>query len=264
VEPADREDLCQLLQLMPSVPLTILGGGSNVLIRDGGIPGVTVHLGKGLRTIKFDGEVVVCDGGVSLMELARAAAKQGISGFEFLSGIPGTVGGAVRMNAGAHGKCLQDILTSLTIVTGEGEIREIDPSKTELFGYRKCYLPCDWIFVRATFKGQKGNSADILATMALYKQQRQNNQPTGVKTAGSTFKNPQGLQAWSLIDKAGFRGYRKGGAMVSEKHTNFLVNLGDATAKDIEKLGEEIQEKVWNDFGVELEWEVKKMGIEKE
>ena len=264
VEPADIDDLSRLLQFMPSVPLTVLGGGSNVLIRDGGIPGITVHLGKEFHNIKFDGTTVVCDGGVSLMELARAAAKQGVSGFEFLSGIPGTVGGAVRMNAGAHGKCLQDVLTSLTVVTGEGEIREIDPNETEMFGYRKCYLPSDWIFVRATLKGQEGNSADILETMAMYKQQRQNNQPVGVKTAGSTFKNPQGLQAWALIDKAGFRGYRKGGAMVSEKHTNFLVNLGDATAKDIEALGEEIREKVWNDFGVELEWEVKKMGLEKE
>ncbi len=264
VEPADINDLCHLLQCMPAVPLTILGGGSNVLIRDGGIPGITVHLGKEFHTIKFDGTTVICDGGVPLMELARAAAKQGVSGFEFLSGIPGTVGGAVRMNAGAHGRCLQDVLTSLTVITGEGEMCEIDPNETEMFGYRKCYLPSDWIFVRAVFKGSKGDCADIAATMATYKQQRQNNQPVGVKTAGSTFKNPQGLQAWALIDKAGFRGYRKGGAMVSDKHTNFLINLGDASAKDIEDLGEEIRQKVWNDFGVELEWEVKKMGIEKE
>ena len=264
VEPADIDDLCRLLQFMPAVPLTILGGGSNVLIRDGGIPGITVHLGKAFHHIKFDGVTVVCDGGVSLMELARAAAKQGVSGFEFLSGIPGTIGGAVRMNAGAHGKCLQDVLVSLTVVTGEGEVREIDPNETEIFGYRTCYLPSDWIFVRAVLKGGEGNASEIAETMDTYKQQRQNNQPVGVKTAGSTFKNPQGLQAWSLIDKAGFRGYRKGGAMVSDKHTNFLINLGDATAKDIEALGEEIREKVWNDFGVELEWEVKKMGIEKE
>lgn len=264
VEPADIDDLCRLLQFMPSVPLTVLGGGSNVLIRDGGIPGITIHLGKGFHTIKFDGTTIVCDGGVSLMELARAAAKQGVSGFEFLSGIPGTIGGAVRMNAGAHGKCLQDVLISLTVITGEGEIREIDPNETEMFGYRKCYLPSDWIFVRAVLKGTEGKTADILSTMEMYKQQRHNNQPVGVKTAGSTFKNPQGLQAWSLIDKAGFRGYRKGGAMVSDKHTNFLVNLGDASAKDIESLGEEIRQKVWDDFGIELEWEVKKMGIEKE
>ncbi|MBR5130615.1 MAG: UDP-N-acetylmuramate dehydrogenase [Alphaproteobacteria bacterium] len=264
VEPADTDDLSRLLQFMPHVPLTILGGGSNVLIRDGGIPGVTVHLGKEFHNIKFDDEIVICDGGVSLMELARAAAKQGVSGFEFLSGIPGTIGGAVRMNAGAHGKCFDDILLSLTVVTREGEIREIDPKETEIFGYRMCYLPSDWIFVRAVLRGNKGNTTDIMAKMLEYKKQRQNNQPTGVKTAGSTFKNPQGLQAWSLIDKAGFRGYRRGGAVVSDKHTNFLINLGGATAKDIESLGEEIREKVWNDFGVELEWEIKKMGIEKE
>ncbi|MBR4927387.1 MAG: UDP-N-acetylmuramate dehydrogenase [Alphaproteobacteria bacterium] len=262
VEPADTDDLIRLLQFMPPVPLTILGGGSNVLVRDGGIPGITVHLGKEFRHIRFDGETVCCDGGVSLMELARSAAKQDVAGFEFLSGIPGTIGGAVRMNAGAHGKSMEDILVSLTVVTGDGEVREIDPKETEIFGYRKCYLPADWIFVRAILRGQKGKNADIVSKMAEYKKQREKNQPVGVRTAGSTFKNPQGLQAWSLIDKAGFRGYRKGGAMVSDKHTNFLVNLGGATAKDIESLGEEIRERVWNDTGIELEWEVKKLGIE--
>ncbi len=264
VEPADIEDLSKLLQFMPPVPVTLLGGGSNVLIRDGGIVGVTIHLGKEFHTISVEDTKIVCDGGVSLIELARVAAKNGVTGFEFLSGIPGTVGGAVRMNAGAHGKCLEDILTSLTIVTREGDVREIDPKETEVFGYRTCYLPNDWIFVRAVFQGQKGKTEDILATMADYKHKRENNQPTGVKTAGSTFKNPHGLQAWALIDKAGFRGYRRGGAMVSEKHTNFLINLGDATAKDIESLGEEIREKVWNDTGVELEWEIKKLGVTKE
>lgn len=264
VEPADIDDLSKLLQFMPSVPVTVLGGGSNVLIRDGGIAGLTIHLGKGFQHISFDEDKIICDGGVSLIRLAQAAAKQGIAGFEFLSGIPGTVGGAVRMNAGAHGRCLQDVLVSLTVVTGEGDVREIDPTETEVFGYRMCYLPSSWIFVRAVFKGTKGKPQDILATMADYKHKRESNQPTGVKTAGSTFKNPQGLQAWALIDKAGFRGYRKGGVMVSEKHTNFLINLGDATAKDIEDLGEEIREKVWNDTGVELEWEVKKLGVNKE
>lgn len=263
VEPADIDDLSKLMQFIPSVPVTILGGGSNVLIRDGGIPGVTIHLGKGFKKIICHDDEIVCDGGVSLIELARTAAKYGISGFEFLSGIPGTLGGAVRMNAGAHGRCLEDVLVSLTVVTSEGEIRQIDPKETEIFGYRMCYLPSDWIFVQAVLKGTLANPTDIQSKMAEYKQQRERNQPTKVKTAGSTFKNPHGMQAWALIDKAGFRGYRKGGAMVSEKHTNFLINLGDATAKDIESLGEEIREKVWNDTGIELEWEIKKLGVEK-
>lgn len=262
VEPADIEDLSRLLQFMPPVPLTVLGAGSNVLIRDGGIPGVTIHLGKSFHHIQVKDTNIICDGGVSLMELSRTAAKAGITGFEFLSGIPGSVGGGIRMNAGAHGRSVSDVLVSLTAVTGEGVVHEIDPRETEVFEYRKCHLPSDWIFVRAEFKGKKGKPEKIADTMATYKKQREANQPIGVKTAGSTFKNPQGLQAWSLIDKAGFRGYRKGNVMVSDKHTNFLINLGDASAKDIEMLGEEIRKKVWNDTGVELEWEIKKLGIE--
>lgn len=264
VEPADLDDLARLLQYKPQVPVTVLGAGSNVLIRDGGISGITVHLGKGFNSVTVTGDRIVCDAGALVSDVARVAAKNGLSGFEFLCGIPGSVGGGVRMNAGAHGRCIEDILESLTVVTADGDIQELDPRETEIFGYRRCYLPTDWIFVRAVFKGQHGDAAAINAKMAEYKKQRENNQPVGVRTAGSTFKNPQGLQAWALIDKAGFRGYRKGGAMVSEKHTNFLINVGDATARDIEQLGEEIREKVWNDTGVELEWEVRRLGIDKE
>lgn len=264
VEPADIDDLSRLLQFMPRVPVTILGGGSNVLIRDGGIPGITIHLDKTFSKIRVEEDKIICDAGVSLMELARVAAKQGLSGFEFLSGIPGTIGGAVRMNAGAFGGTVEDVLVSLTVVTGEGDIQEIDPFETEVFGYRMCYLPSDWVFVRAVFKGQKGDKAEIAHKMAEYKKKRENNQPKGVKTAGSTFKNPSGIQAWALIDKAGLRGARVGGAVVSEKHANFLINTGDATAKDIETLGEMIRTKVWETSGIELEWEVKKLGIEKE
>lgn len=264
IEPADMDDLSRLLQFMPRVPVTILGGGSNVLIRDGGIPGITIHLDKAFNKIKVDGDKIICDAGASLMELSRVAAKQSLSGFEFLCGIPGTIGGAIRMNAGAHGGSIEDILHSITVVTGEGDIQEINPFETEVFGYRRCYLPSDWIFVRAVFKGQLGDKTEITDKMAEYKKKRDNNQPTGVKTAGSTFKNPQGLQAWALIDKAGMRGTRVGGAMVSEKHANFLINTGNATAKDIETLGELIRQKVWETSSVELEWEVKKLGIEKE
>ncbi|MGN1063577.1 MAG: UDP-N-acetylmuramate dehydrogenase [Alphaproteobacteria bacterium] len=264
IEPADLDDLVRLMQFKPAVPVTILGAGSNVLIRDGGILGITIHLGKGFNSISVAGDRLICDGGAAVMDVARVAAKNGLGGFEFLSGIPGSVGGGVRMNAGAHGRCLEDVLESLTIVTADGEIQELNPKETEIFGYRRCYLPTDWIFVRAVLKGYPDNPADIQAKTVEYKKQRENNQPVGVRTAGSTFKNPPGLKAWALIDKAGFRGYRSGGAMVSEKHTNFLINVGDASARDIERLGEEIREKVWNDTGVELEWEVKRLGMDKE
>lgn len=264
VEPADVQDLARLIQFKPAVPLTLIGGGSNLLIRDGGIPGITVHLGKPFGKITVKDDMIVAGAGASLMELARVAAKQEMTGFEFMCGIPGTIGGGIRMNAGAHGRAMEDVLHSITVITGEGDIQEIDPHETEAFGYRTCYLPSDWIFVGATFKGQKGSSADIAKKMADYKKQRENNQPVGVRTAGSTFKNPQGLQAWSLIEKVGMRGARKGGAQVSEKHANFLVNNGHATAKDIEELAEEIRSKVWENCGVELEWEVKRVGVEGE
>lgn len=264
IEPADLNDLIRLMQFRPQVPVTVLGGGSNLLIRDGGIPGITIHLGKEFGKITVKGETIYAGAGATLMELARVAAKQNISGFEFMSGIPGTLGGGIRMNAGAHGRSLEDVLECIQVVTGEGEYQEIDPKETEVFGYRTCYLPSDWIFVGAVLKGQKGDGAAIAEKMATYKKQRENAQPVGVRTAGSTFKNPQGLQAWALIDKAGMRGAKVGGAVVSEKHANFLINLGHASAQDIEQLAEDIRAKVWNNCGVELEWEVRRVGVRKE
>lgn len=264
VEPADMDDLSRLLQFSPQVPITILGGGSNVLVRDGGVPGITIHLDKAFSRIKVEDDKIICGAAASLMELARVAAKQERTGFEFLSGIPGTVGGSVRMNAGAHGRSIEDVLESITVITGDGKIQEINPKETELFGYRKCYLPTNWVFVQAVFKGALGDKKEIINKMAEYKRQRENNQPVGVRTAGSTFKNPDGVAAWALIEKAGMRGVRVGGAVVSEKHANFLINTGGATAADIEELGEKIREKVWEVSGIDLEWEVKRIGNKKE
>lgn len=264
VEPADLNDLIRLMQFKPQVPVTVLGGGSNLLIRDGGIVGITIHLGKEFSKITVKGDMIYAGAGASLMELARVAAKQNLTGFEFVCCIPGTIGGGIRMNAGAHGRSLEDVLECIQVVTGEGEYREINPKETEVFGYRTCYLPSDWIFVGAIFKGQKGDGAAIAEKMAVYKKQRENAQPVGVRTAGSTFKNPQGLQAWALIDKAGMRGAKVGGAVVSEKHANFLINLGHATAADIERLAEDIRTKVWEKSGVELQWEVRRVGVHKD
>ena len=261
-EPANALDLSRLLKKLPDAPLTVLGAGSNVLILDGGIPGITVHLGKPFSYIKVQGDKLICGAGASVMEVARVAEKNNIAGFEFLSGIPGSVGGAVRMNAGAFKQSLSDRMITLTSMTGNGDISEIDPKEMSLFEYRKCYLPDDWIFLEVVLQGEKVKNADgIQAKMKEYKKKRESAQPQGVRTAGSTFKNPDGLMAWRLIEKSGLKGYRVGGAVVSQKHANFLINDKGATAKDIETLGEKIREKVKKDHGVQLEWEVKKLGV---
>ena len=264
VEPADSADLSKLIKAVPDEPLTILGAGSNVLILDGGIPGITVHLGKPFSGIKVDGDTLVCGAGASVMEVARVAEKNNIAGFEFLSGIPGSVGGAVRMNAGAFKQSLSDRMVKLTAMTGNGDISEIDPKELSIFEYRRCYLPDDWIFLEVILKGKKmPNAEKIHAKMLDYKKKRESSQPVGVRTAGSTFKNPDGLMAWKLIDKAGLRGFRVGGAVVSKKHANFLINDKGASARDIENLGEEIRRQVKQKQGVNLEWEVKKLGVHK-
>lgn len=264
-EPADTEDLLQMVRHMPSVPLTILGAGSNVLIRDGGIPGITVHLGKAFSSIRVEGEQLICGAGALVMEVSRTAEKNSLSGFEFLCGIPGTVGGGIRMNAGAYGFALSDKLVRLKIMTKEGEIQSLEKEElSEAFAYRNCYLPPEWIFLEAVFQGKKeADSVLISERMQENKHKREIGQPIGVRTAGSTFKNPEGTPAWQLIEKAGMRGARIGGAAVSNKHANFLINTGHATAQDIEKLGNQIREKVREKEGITLEWEVKKIGVEK-
>ena len=264
VEPADAVDLARLIKTLPDAPLTILGAGSNVLILDGGIPGITVHLGKSFAYIKVKGNKLICGAGASVREVAKAAEKNKIAGLEFLSGIPGSVGGAVRMNAGAFKQSLSDRMVTLTAMTGNGDISEINTKEMNIFEYRKCYLPEDWIFLEVVLEGKKvKNTDEIRAKMAEYKKKRESTQPQGVRTAGSTFKNPDGLMAWKLIDKAKLRGTRVGGAVVSDKHANFLINDKGATAQDIEQLGEKIREKVQREQGVKLEWEVKKLGVRK-
>lgn len=260
-EPADSDDLSFFLKRLPDLPITILGAGSNVLIRDGGIPGVTIHLTKNFAPLRVERNLITVGAGIFVSELARVAEKNGLSGFEFLSGIPGSVGGAVRMNAGAYGRSISDCLVSLKIMTPDGLIQTLDTADTRIFDYRFCSLPAAWIVLEAVFKGTPAASSDIAKKMAEYKVQRDKAQPKGVKTAGSFFKNPAGLQVWKLIDAVGMRGARVGGASVSLKHANFLINDKGASAADIEALGNEITRRVLDKTGVRLEWEVKRLGV---
>ncbi len=263
-EPADVSDLSMLIRFLPDEPLTVLGAGSNVLIRDGGIPGITVHLGKPFASVRVEGNKIICGAAASVMEVARVAERHKLSGFEFLSGIPGSVGGAIRMNAGAFKQSMSDRLISVLVMMANGEVTEIDPREMDVFAYRQCYLPNDWIFLEAVMQGTLVDDVEeIRSKTAEYRKKREASQPQGVRTAGSTFKNPDGLMAWKLIENAGFRGARVGGAVVSDKHANFLINTGNATAKDIETLGEKIRKKVQETQGVTLEWEVRKLGVDK-
>ncbi len=259
-EPFDEKDLSFFIKNKPAIPMTVLGGGSNVIIRDKGVPGIVVHLGKSFANITRKGNIITCGAGLLTIDLAKFAQKEGLSGFEFLSGIPGSVGGALRMNAGAYGSEIKDILTSIRLVDGNGSVQEFSP-QADFFQYRRNALPDDWIFIGASFKGTPAEPTVIQSKMDEFKKKREMGQPTGVKTCGSTFKNPEGLKAWQLIDKAGCRGLKKGDAIVSEKHSNFLINQGKATAEDVEELGEEVRRRVLKKCGVHLEWEVKRIGI---
>lgn len=262
-EPADEKDLCNFIKNKPEIPMLILGGGSNIIVRDGGVPGITIHLGKPFANIEINGDNIICGAGLLNMDLARFAQKNGLSGFEFLSGIPGTVGGALRMNAGAYGSEIKDILVSVRVVDSCGQIQEMTP-QSDFFKYRQNALPDDWIFIGAVFKGTPKKPEEILSTMQEYKAKREAGQPQGIKTCGSTFKNPDGLKAWALIDKAGCRGLKKGDASISEKHANFLINNGKATGADVEGLGEEVRKRVYEKCGVMLEWEIKRVGLPKQ
>ena len=236
--PADEEDLSAFLSgLDPSIAVTVLGIGSNLLIRDGGIRGVVIRLGKG----------------------ALAAAKAGLAGLEFLTGIPGTIGGALRMNAGAYGREIKDILVAARAVDRSGRIHEISAGDMGLT-YRHSSAPGDWIFTEARLTGTPGQAADIRAAMDEIDRTRAEAQPLKTRTGGSTFKNPPNEKAWQLIDRAGCRGLRIGDAQVSEKHCNFLLNTGQARAADIEALGEEVRRRVLETTGHSLEWEIKRLG----
>ncbi len=262
--PADEDDLARFLADLPEgVPLTILGLASNTLIRDGGVPGVVVRLGRGFGNISVEDECTIRAGAaVPDRNLAQAAAKAGIAGFAFYRGIPGCVGGALRMNAGAHGGETGDLLLEVAALDRRGRRYVLGPGDMK-YAYRHCGAPEDLIFTEALLQGEPGNSADIAAEMAKVMEVREASQPVRERTGGSTFKNPPGHSAWKLIDAAGCRGLRVGGAYMSEKHCNFLINDGEASAGDIEELGELVRRRVKEASGIELNWEVRRIGIPK-
>jgi len=259
-EPKDADDLVGFLAALdPAVPVMGLGLGSNMIVRDGGVPGVVVRLGKAFAKVeRLDETTLKCGGGASGILVSSAARDAGISGIEFLRSIPGTVGGFVRMNGGAYGREVKDILVECEVVMRGGRRETL----TDLgYSYRHSALPEGAIVISATFRGAPGESSAIQAEMDRIASEREASQPLRSKTGGSTFKNPIGHKAWALVDGAGCRGLRIGDAQVSEKHTNFLLNVGSATSADIEELGEEVRRRVKAASGVELEWEIQRVGV---
>ncbi len=260
-EPANVADLQAFLSDTPlDVPVWPLGLGSNLIVRDGGMPGVTVRLGKAFAGIAVDGLTLTCGAGAPGISAASAARDHGVAGVEFLRGIPGTIGGAVRMNAGAYGREVKDVFVSADVILRSGEARTL-LLRDMGYSYRHSMLPREAIVVAATFEGVPGDPVVIGAEMDRIAAEREASQPLRSKTGGSTFKNPDGHKAWALVDAAGCRGLRIGDAQVSEKHCNFLLNLGGATSADIEALGEEVRARVLAHSGVQLEWEIQRVGI---
>jgi UDP-N-acetylmuramate dehydrogenase len=259
--PADRDDLLDFLKAKPAeVPVHVLGVASNVLIRDGGLPGVTLRLGRGFADIGAEDGDIVCGAAALDVNVATTAKLAAIAGLEFLSGVPGTIGGAVRMNAGAYGKEIKDVLLWAEAADPQGRVHRLTPDELK-FEYRRSALPADWICLGARLQGTPGDAAEIEARMKEIQSQRADSQPIRSRTGGSTFKNPPGHKAWQLIDAAGCRGLKLGGAMVSDKHCNFLINTGTATAADLENLGEEVRRRVKQNSGIELEWEIRRLGL---
>ncbi|MEI6642372.1 MAG: UDP-N-acetylmuramate dehydrogenase [Novosphingobium sp.] len=260
-EPADQEDLQAFLaKLDPKVPVMALGLGSNLIVRDGGVPGVVVRLGKTFASVeRLDETTLACGGGASGILVSSTARDHGIAGLEFLRSIPGTVGGFCRMNGGAYGREVKDILLTCNVVLRSGELIHV-PLADMGFRYRHSALPEGAIVVSARFRGVPGEAQAIQAEMDRIAAAREASQPLRSKTGGSTFKNPDGEKAWELVDKAGCRGLTLGGAQVSEKHTNFLINTGEATSAEIEALGEMVRDKVRRASGVDLQWEIQRVG----
>ncbi len=267
--PADTEDLSYFLKHKPdNLPITIIGVGSNIIIRDGGIKGVVIRLGRGFADITADGGKITAGAAALSPNVAKFCQIQSRAGLEFLSGIPGTIGGTLAMNSGAYGSEVSEHLTEAEAVDMEGNIHTI-ANEDMGFSYRKNSLPDSWIFTKATFQTQKDDPVEIQKRMEEISAKREETQPIRTQTGGSTFKNPspdslpehlKGKKAWQLIDEAGCRGLQTGGAQMSEKHCNFMVNLGSATAADLEGLGEEVRRHVREKFSVELEWEIKRVG----
>jgi UDP-N-acetylmuramate dehydrogenase len=261
-EPADAEDLKEFLQrLEGNLPVMALGLGSNLIVRDGGVPGVVVKLGKSFADVAIEEAtcVVDCGAGAHGILVASAARDAGVAGLEFMRGIPGTVGGFVRMNGGAYDREVSDVLIDCTVVMPGGQCLTLPVADLQ-YTYRHSALPDGAVVISARFQGQPGDPAAIGAKMDAIGEARENSQPLRTKTGGSTFKNPPGKKAWELVDAAGCRGLRMGGAQVSEKHTNFLLNVDSATSADIEGLGEEVKRRVYEHSGVELEWEIQRVG----
>ncbi len=270
-QPADIEDLQGFLRELPDDVVTFpMGVGSNLIVRDGGLRAVVIRLGRGFNGIEIEGTRVTAGAAALDAHVARKAADAGVD-LTFLRTIPGSIGGAVRMNAGCYGSYTADVLTKATIVTRQGEVMDLDPEDLS-FRYRQSDLPDGAVLISATFEGQKGDPDALHARMAAQLQKRDETQPTKDRSAGSTFRNPAGfsstgkaddvhdLKAWKVIDDAGMRGAKKGGAQMSPKHSNFLINTGEATAADLEGLGEEVRKKVYETSGITLEWEIMRVG----
>jgi len=258
--PADEEDLAAFLAGVPDdVPVTVVGVASNLLVRDGGVRGVVVRLPAAFGTIAADGGTVTAGAAALDLTVARTAQEAGIAGLEFLAGIPGTIGGAVRMNGGAYGRETKDALVSVVAVDRAGRRHEA-PAQSLGLSYRHSGFPADWIVTSAVLRGEPGAPAAIAERIEAIQQARADSQPIRARTGGSTFANPDGMKAWELIDRAGCRGLAMGGARVSEKHCNFLINEGTATAADLEALGEEVRRRVREASGIELRWEIKRIG----
>jgi UDP-N-acetylmuramate dehydrogenase len=259
--PEDENDLAYLLKNLPAeIPVIVIGLGSNLIIRDGGVPGVVIRLGRGFNDVTVEGLRIRTGTAVPDMKVARAAQEAGIAGLSFYRGIPGGIGGALRMNGGAYGRETKDALVEARGVDRAGHIRVYSNADMH-YTYRHCGAPEDVIFTEALFEGQLGDSATIAAEMDKITESREATQPIKSRTGGSTFKNPPDQKAWQLIDAAGCRGLVVGDAQVSEMHCNFLINRGNATAADIETLGETVRKRVKETSGVMLDWEIKRIGV---
>jgi UDP-N-acetylmuramate dehydrogenase len=261
VRPADVNDLAALLGGLPStIPVQVIGAASNLIVRDGGLPGVTIRLARGFSSITAEADGVIAGAAALDLTVAETAAAAGLTGLEFLSGIPGTIGGAVAMNAGAYGGEMAHVLSWAECVTRDGQKRRL--SSTDLaFGYRHANIPPSSVITRVRLAAKPGATPVIAAKMAEIRAAREASQPVRARTGGSTFRNPDDAKAWELIDAAGCRGLTLGGAAVSEKHTNFLINTGTATAADIEALGEEVRRRVKAATGITLQWEIRRIGV---
>jgi len=259
--PADEEDLAYFLSSVPDHPVTVIGLGSNLIVRDGGVPGIVIRMARGFTDVVVQDETKIRAGvAVPDVKVARAAADASLAGLAFYRGVPGAIGGALRMNAGAYGGETKDVLIRANAVSRSGEM--VTFSNADMgYSYRHCSVPEEYIFTQALYQAKRGNREEIAAEMENITERREATQPIKSRTGGSTFKNPEGHKAWQLIDAAGCRGLVVGDAQVSELHCNFLINRGNATASDVEGLGEEVRRRVKEKSGVQLEWEIKRIGV---